>query len=454
MSNNKKKNKTTQNHQANQKKNESTVKTNISQEHTEAVQTASKEEYTKEISRKATILRLRAIKAVVLSALKIAVPVAACVAVIVVVVALVQKKNDVQQVEDVVASVSATSASAEESTMVAAEELEEDAYPELNAMLKTYYQALADGDMDTVLNIKDYVDETQLLTAQKKSEYIESYENLKCYTKKGAQENSYYVYATYDIKFNDYEAMAPGLSTMYVYTAEDGSLKIDGDLEPEIEEGLIAANSQEDVIDLVNKVDVQYKESRANHADLDAFLTELPNQLKTSVGIALAQLEAHETDAVVVAETQETESSQETQSQEIKPTQVVNQQVKATDTVNVRSSDSAEADKVGRVESGTILTRTEERINGWSKVVYEGKDAYIKSDYLEVISTEAEGEVIGTVTAKTNVNVRNKPDQSSEKLGMVSEGSNYNLLEDLGEWLRIDFNGKNGYVKEEFFTKS
>ena len=34
------------------------------------------------------------------------------------------------------------------------------------------------------------------------------------------------------------------------------------------------------------------------------------------------------------------------------------------------------------------FTVLEQKENGWSKIEYEGKDAYIKSDYLEVISEE------------------------------------------------------------------
>ena len=67
---------------------------------------------------------------------------------------------------------------------------------------------------------------------------------------------------------------------------------------------------------------------------------------------------------------------------------------------------SEEADKIGKAETGTQLTRIEERVNGWSKVIFDGKEAYIKSDYLEVVTTESSTSPVGTVKAATNVNVR------------------------------------------------
>ena len=153
-------------------------------------------------------------------------------------------------------------------------------------------------------------------------------------------------------------------------------------------------------------------------------------------------------------------------------TQTVNQQVKTTDTVNVRSSDSEEADKIGKAQKGEILTRVEEKINGWSKVIFDGKEAYIKSDYLEVIATnevteqadastentpvadtsaETTTKTTGTVTAKTNVNVRNAAGQTADTIGVAKGGSSYKLLENQGDWLKIEFKGQIGFVKAEFF---
>lgn len=196
---------------------------------------------------------------------------------------------------------------------------------------------------------------------------------------------------------------------------------------------------------------------------LSAFLEELPVQIKTSVGEALAQLETQEDNA----ETSQTEETQPSGGEQTQPAesetpgeveeqpqnQVVNQIVRATDTVNVRSSDSEEADKIGKVQSGTELTRVEERVNGWSKVIFEDREAYIKSDYLEVVTTEVTAEPIGTITALTNVNVRSQASQESAKLGTAQAGTAYDLLEDQGEWFKINYNGSTGFVKAEFFEK-
>ncbi len=98
------------------------------------------------------------------------------------------------------------------------------------------------------------------------------------------------------------------------------------------------------------------------------------------------------------------------------------------DVVNIRASDSETADKLGKAVIGDTFKLLEERGNGWSKVAYNGEEAFIKSDYLEPSKTEArdaaqatetEGETMseepddnetaatsGTVTVKENVRIR------------------------------------------------
>lgn len=320
--------------------------------------------------------------------------------------------------------------------------------------MSKFYKALADGDLETVRAIKDYSSDKDLITYEKKSEFIEGYDDIKCYTKSGMEENSYFVYVTYAVKIKDIATKAPGLNAFYVYTTEDGNLKIDGDTEENIKAAFKLVTSQDDVVDLYNKIDVNYKEAIASDETLDQFMEALPATIKTSVGEALAQLEAQE--ETETPETQvdvppvETEAPTESEEPPLQ-NQVVNQIVKTTSTVNVRSSDSEEADKIGKAETGTQLTRIEERVNGWSKVIFDGKEAYIKSDYLEVVTTESSTSPVGTVKAATNVNVRSEANQESAKLGTAQGGNSYELLEDQGEWYKINYNGTIGYVKAEFF---
>lgn len=402
------------------------------------------------------------IKAIAINVLKILLPVAACAIVIAVIISYAGSKKTKEIGE---AALNLEEKSEETASItLSSEPLEENTHEDVNELMRTFYTALAEGDMDTVKALKDYNDDTEIITYQEKSEFIESYDNLNCYTKPGIEENSYFVYVSYDVKIKDIETKAPGLTAFYVYTAEDGSLKIDGNREENITAAFKLVTNQDDVVDLYKKIDVDYKEAIASDEALNSFMTELPTQIKTSVAVALAELETQNAAGGVAQAETETASSEETQtaetetaneSEEPLQNQVVNQTVRTTDTVNVRSSDSEEADKIDKVPAGTELTRIEDRINGWSKVIYGDREAYIKSDYLEVVSTETTvaASADGFVTAKTNVNVRNAANQEADKIGTAQAQNSYELVEDQGEWLKINYNGSIGFVKAEFFER-
>lgn len=437
------------------------------QEQSEKVNKTAKTEKRMDVNelkdRLTNVLNRKNTRIVLISAAKIVLPVIALIIVIATIISLVHSKNGKDT--EAVASLSEETTEGTVSSAVLNEPLEENKYPAVNELVQSFYTALAEGDMDTVKALKDYTNDKEIITYQKKSEYIESYNNLTCYTKDGIDPNTYYLYVCYDVKFKDIDTMAPGLNAWYVYTNDAGALQIDGDMEESVTAALKLVTSQDDVVDLYNKVDVEYKDAIADDEQLNTFLAEFPNEIKTSVGVALAQLEQESqeqtgTEQQTTEETQETTT--ETASVEEQPqTQTVNQQVRATDTVNVRSSDSEVADKIGKAQQGDILTRTEEKNNGWSKVIYEGKEAYIKSDYLEVISdstdtatdntASAADTAVKTVKAKTNVNVRNAASQDADKIGVAQGEATFKVLEDQGEWLKIEYNGQTGYVKAEFF---
>ena len=70
----------------------------------------------------------------------------------------------------------------------------------------------------------------------------------------------------------------------------------------------------------------------------------------------------------------------------------------------------------------------------------------------ETTAESSETKKEGSVTATTNVNVRNKPSTSADTIGKANGGSSYKLIEDQGEWLKIEYKGQTGFVKAEFFN--
>lgn len=383
---------------------------------------------------------LRISKVLLLSIMKIALPVVGGIVVFIEIFSLIEKKNIQAQEAMLNAEIPAT----QEEVVYVENPLLLDSVPEINVFVTEYYEALAKGDMEKVDQVNTSVSDVEMVSLEKQSLYIENYENISCYTKKGLEEDSYFVFAVTDLKFENVDTLAPSMSIFYVHKNADGQYVLEDEMSEDVLKVYEEICADTEVSDLFDKVQVSYNEAVSENEDLNNFLAELPAKLKSEVGEALAKLESPEDVSI--------EENEIALCSDIPEVSQGVTQVKALDTVNVRSSDSSEADKIGKVDAGQILTCLEEKINGWSKVLYEGKEAYIKSMYLETISTKAEGEVLRTIKATANVNVRSEADQSSQKLGVASKGSVYNLLEVVGDWFRIDYNGNNGYVKAEYFN--
>ena len=380
-----------------------------------------------------------------------------------------------------VAETTSVSETEEATTMAIPDEpLQENAFAEVNALVEKYYQAMADGDVDTLLTISTGLDEKEQIKIVKKSEYVENYPTVTCYTKQGPVADSYIVYAYYEVKLVNFETLTPGMNALYVCKNEDGSYYINGDTQSdEIIDYCEMISAQDDVVDLVNTVQVKYNEIKSTDMELSKFLDELPDILTAAVGEELAKLEAEANEAaaaevqteeeIALAEADES-GTEAAEASEEEATETVVKTVRTTEVVNVRSSDSVTADKVGKAQLGQEYKLLEEKVNGWSKIEFEGKEAYIKTEYLEPADVEetvvsdtddtedAEGEdaaadspTEGTATVTDTVNIRKSASTSADKLGVCYPGEELEvIMKQADGWTKVKYKGETGYVKSEF----
>lgn len=329
--------------------------------------------------------------------------------------------------------------------------LVEESNSDIYSLIATYYNAYANGDVETVKSVMSHVDETDEIKIPEMSQYIESYPTLQLYSKPGPVDDSWIIYVYFQMTMYGFDDVISGMETFYVCTDEAGKLYINtGEVTEEEVEYIGLVNSQDDVVELQNRVNVEFNDTVVNNADLYYYIQEVVNDVQKTTGEVLAQQHASET-----AESGEDESGENAEGETGSETTPVTAEetgpvyATATTTVNVRSSDSEIAEKVGKVTAGTQVQVLEQKVNGWSKVIADGKEGYIKTEYLQMAETVT-GDAIGTVTAKTTVNVRAQASQDAAKLGVLAGGDSADLLENQGEWSKINYNGSVGYVKTEF----
>lgn len=391
-----------------------------------------------------------------------------CVA-LTIVIAMQANKRKVEQEETVVAPEENTG---EDEALLEVPEvpLEKDAVPGINELFDVYYKAMVEGDTATMEKMVYYMDATEILRAAETSKYIDSYPPLEIYTKAGPKEGTYIAYVYAELKFHDYDKPIPGMRTYYVCTNEDGELYINEDGEESDNElhYMREVQLQGDVIDLNNKAAEAYNKMVVDDPQLADFLLELRAEIEKNVGEALARAEESEEPEEGAEEETPEETGEEA------PVEVVTK-VKTTDVVNIRTSDSETADKLGKAAVGDEFELLEEKGNGWSKIKYDGGEAYIKSDFLEpsetmtasndgqteggeeeepqeqADNTDESAATNGTVRVKETVRIRSGASENSEKIATAYMGETFDvIMKQADGWTKIKYNGQTAYVKSDY----
>lgn len=325
-----------------------------------------------------------------------------------------------------------------------------DVFPEVNALVETYLNALADGDEEKYSSITNNMTDITRIRVAELGKYIEEFSAYNVFTKIGPLEGSYVVFVAVRAQLANLEAEMPGIYNLYVCTDENGKLYINEDTVTEEEQKYIeAVNADATVVALQEDFNKEYKELLDNNETVRTYIELMNNEIRGAVGAALASVSAEN-----AAETMSSENVNEDPTILHKDCEAV-----ATETINVRSSDSETADKIGKLAKGTNVYVLEMRVNGWTKITYEGKEAYVKNDYLEIQLPPEEagtGENVanGKVVATTKVNVRAQASASASRIGQVSEGTTLDWIADVdGGFSKVIFEGKVGYIATEFLTK-
>lgn len=125
--------------------------------------------------------------------------------------------------------------------------------------------------------------------------------------------------------------------------------------------------------------------------------------------------------------------------------------------VNVRKEPNTDSEIVGKIYSGAVaqILAVAGDNDDWFQIVSGSVEGYIKSEYF--IYGDAALDVIDqyvTRYAKVQVarlNVRKEPTTDSKRIGYVDEGEKILLLEDCGDWLKVQYtDSKEGYVSAEY----
>ena len=144
-----------------------------------------------------------------------------------------------------------------------------DNVPEVSTVLEQYYTALGARDINGLFAVTDNLTAEEQAQIEAESD-VESYGDVKAYTISGPSDGTYIAFVSSRCKYLGSNQTLPMLSEYYLYTTEDGSLKImdDTDSDAAVTEAMKAALENEEVKNLIEQVQNDYQ----NALDADASL--------------------------------------------------------------------------------------------------------------------------------------------------------------------------------------
>lgn len=144
-----------------------------------------------------------------------------------------------------------------------------DNVPEVSTVLEQYYTALGARDINGLFAVTDNLTAEEQAQIEAESD-VESYGDVKVYTISGPSDGTYIAFVSSRCKYLGINQTLPMLSEYYLYTTEDGSLKImdDTDSDAVVTEAMKAALENEEVKNLIEQVQNDYR----NALDADASL--------------------------------------------------------------------------------------------------------------------------------------------------------------------------------------
>ncbi len=229
--------------------------------------------------------------------------------------------------------------------------LEKNAYPEVNTLIQSYYDALGKRDVTTLKTLVDNFDPAEEAKIEN-SQYIDGYSNVEVYTKKGMADDTYVVFAKYNYICTGVTTPVPALSQLYV-VKDESEYKISQDAEDDtkIQDFVSKMLQDKDVQTLISDTEKAYQQAQESDPELKEFLDNLG-----------------------------TESSQTSASGTGENPGVT--MVTANDGCNIRSAPGGESEVIGVLDVGEQLEKTGE--DGlWIQVNYNGQTGYIYNEYLD-----------------------------------------------------------------------
>lgn len=357
---------------------------------------------------------------------------------------------------------------------------------EVTNLMNTYYKAYAKGDVKTIKKIAKPISDKEESYIKFFSKYLDKYEDIEVYSKKGLTNDSLLISVSMNIRFKDIKTKAAGLDFFYLRKGKDDKLYIDNvysnfnsnnsefKMDKKIVKLIKTFEKQDDVQKLQEKVQKKFNAAMIKDEKLNAFLSdeliaatekwsnEYDEKVAKEKGKKTEKKKSAKKDKKKDKKSKKKDEkkksskkkSSKSKSKKSKKTSVVYSKGE----VAVYDSASTSGNNLGKLTIGQELKKIKEK-GDFVEIKYEDKKAYVEKKYLSDKKLDNNDVVIveklpdgKTVDLTGTVRLREGASESTKIVDLGYAKEPVTLHESYASgWTRVtSMRGITGYVKSEF----
>ncbi len=332
------------------------------------------------------------------------------------------------------------------------DEYEENVQPEVQELMSTYYNAYAVGDVKKLDSITESLSDMEKSYIKMINKYVESYDDITCYTKEGLEEDSYMVSVTFNMHFHDVEGGLPGMDFFYIRSNDADELYIDNlyssfnreikeqKTEEEIDKLIKVFEEGEDVQQLSkefqDKYDQVVKEDKA--------LKKMANTVSKAIREWKDSYSEEEKDKNKDKKEEKDKKDKNSEEQKDKPKENQNNTDEQANNEEQNNTNEAQEDN-----SEEQNNQPEENQEGNSE---DNTSDESQNNEGSSINYVPEGTVL---TANDGYNVRVSMNESAEVVGTTAIGDSIKVILSYAEgWTKVEWNGQTGYIRTDLLLNN
>ena len=116
--------------------------------------------------------------------------------------------------------------------------------------------------------------------------------------------------------------------------------------------------------------------------------------------------------------------------------------------LNLRAGPGVSHDILTRLSAGDVVVILERTSSQWYRVTFHGTVGYVNTDYLKDVLVAENFSALGRVNGNA-VNIRSKPDITSQALGKYSTATTMSIIGINNGWYKVSHDGHTGYVRSD-----